>query len=146
MSVLFAVLAMISGIIGTFLAGFIGLGITFVFAGLAILFAARKKKTVGKVGVGSIITSVIAICFSGLILLGIVAVGNYLRDEARKCDAPLVEKYMGDFKFGVIGVAAKISNDGVDEVEFRRQLDKVTDVTTEDNSKSTSTDDETTTE
>ena len=127
MGILCGILALLSALLGVFLGGIIGFGITVFFAVLAIIFAIRKKKVIERVAVGPIIMSVISLIVGGLILIGLFSVISTYKDEMKKYpgEYPVCEAYMDDLKFGVVGMAAKMSSDDVNLDEFTDELDKL---------------------
>ena len=124
MSILFAILAILSGIFFSFVVGLGGIIVTVIFAGLAIFFATKKRKNEGGGGMGSIVVSVVAICLSLITLLIWNGIVSMIKDEAKKVDADIVEKAFSNSKWGVIGVVGEVSKDDMDA--FKDQLDKVT--------------------
>lgn len=123
MSILFAVLAILCGFIGCLLAGLLGLGITVLFAVLAVVFAIKKRKTDGKGGIGSIVVSVIGVLFGALIAFGLMGFGASIKENAAKAGYPELEKYGDSFKFGVIGFAKDLA--GEDQKEIESLVDKL---------------------
>ena len=104
MGILCGILALIFALVGVFLGGFIGFGATVFFVVLAIVFAIRKKKVIGRVAVGPIVMSVLALLIGGLIMIGLLGVIKTYKDEINKYpgEYPICEAYLDDLKFGVI--------------------------------------------
>ncbi len=127
MCILFAILALVASIIGTLLFGIVGGCATAIFAVLAIVFAVKKKKSEEGGGTGSIIISIIALVLGFSITMIFIGVSGTIKEQAKKVDAPLVEKYADDLKFGVLGFAIAASNDGVDIDELTDELKRVSD-------------------
>ena len=132
MSILFAVLALIAGLILPFIIGIAGVIIAFVFSGLSIFFAIRKRKREGGGGTGSIVFSSVAAVLAILLFMGWLGICKKLSDEAEKKDAPLVKEAFENSTFGFIGVITSIDTDKQDE--FMDELKRITD--TEDSSSS----------
>ncbi len=133
MGILFGILALVFAFVGVFLGGIIGFGLTVLCAVLAIVFAIRKKKDLGRVAVGPIVMSIIAFIFGGIIMAIILGVTNVWKDDLKKYpgEYPVVEAYVDDFKFGVIGMVGAANADGVDMKEFTDELDALTKRTSE---------------
>ena len=126
MSVLFAVLAFIAGLILPFIIGIVGVIITVIFSALAIFFALRKRKTEGGGGIGSIVFASIASILALLMFLGWLAICDKLRDDAEKKNAPLVKEAFDNSTFGFLGVITSIDTDKQDELmdELKRLNDE----------------------
>ena len=127
MSILFAILALVVSLIGTILFGIIGGGVTLIFAVLAIIFAVKKKKSEEGGGTGSLVVSIIALVLGCLMSLLFVGVSGVIKEDAKKADAPLIEKYADDLKYGVLGFIMSAASDDVDMDEFSEQMKKVSD-------------------
>jgi MFS family permease len=127
MCILFAVLALVASIIGAFLFGIAGGCATAVFAILAIVFAVKKKKSEEGGGTGSIVISIISLVLGFCITMLFVGVSSSVKEQAKKVDAPLVEKYADDLKFGVLGFVFAASNDGVDVNDLTKEFERVSD-------------------
>lgn len=127
MCVLFAVLALIASIVGTILFGIIGGCVTAIFGVLAIVFAIKKKKSEEGGGTGSLVLAIISMVIGLGITMLFVGASGILKDEAGKVNAPLIEKYADDLKFGVVGFAMAASSDNVDLNELSDQLKVVSD-------------------
>ena len=125
MSILFAILALLAGIFLSFIIGIGGIIVSVIFAGLAIFFAAKKRKNEGGGGTGSIVISVVAICLSLITFLIWTGLVSMVKDEAKKVDADIVEKAFEHSTWGIIGVVGEVSQDDMDA--FKDQLEKVTD-------------------
>ena len=126
MSVLFAVLALVSALFCSFMFGFIGLGATVLFALLTFLFAAKKKRE-GNGGTGSIIVAIISIIISCGLTFMVVGVGNKMVKESDAAGTPMLKEYGDDMKFGVFGVAMALTEDNADYEEFKKQFETFTD-------------------
>ena len=126
MSVLFAVLAILAAFLGSLLFGIIGGVAAIVFALLAILFAIKHRKKVGSGGIGSIVFAVIALIVG--ITLGCIAVpmvADQAETYAKDHGYTEVAKYAPTFRYGAIGIAVKLSEDGVDINKFTEDFNKV---------------------
>ncbi|MCR4840714.1 MAG: hypothetical protein K5848_04135 [Lachnospiraceae bacterium] len=123
MSVLFMILAILAGLFGTLLFGYIGLAVTAVFAVLSVLFAIRKRKNTGAGGVASIVLSVIAVLISVSLAAGLAAAGEQIKKDADKAQAPLLKKYAPSLKYGVVGMLLEADKDGVDWNELEDDFD-----------------------
>ena len=127
MCLLFAILALLSGIMGTIFLGIIGFAVTAVFAILAIIFASKKRKSEEGGGTGSMVVSIISLVLGLLITLFFIGMAKVVKDNAKKVDAPLVEKYADDLKFGILGFVIPAASDNVNMDDFSDQLKLVTD-------------------
>ncbi len=126
MCILFAILALVTSIIGTILFGIAGGCVTAIFAILAIVFAVKKKSEEGG-GTGSIVISIISLVLGISITMIFIGVSGVVKEQAKKVDSPIVEKYADDLKFGVLGFAIAASNDGVDVNELADEFKRVSD-------------------
>lgn len=125
MSVLFAILALLSAIGGTFMTGYFGLIATLVFMVLTIVFAVKKRKeNNGEGGIGSIVLSVVAV----LIALGIYGLlsftGNMIKEKAEPAGVPQIAQYGDSIKKGIIGLAKDLPED-TDMDKFKEDFDKL---------------------
>lgn len=127
MCILFAILALVTSIIGTILFGIAGGCVTALFAILAIVFAVKKKKSEEGGGTGSIVISIISLVLGISITMIFIGVSGVVKEQAKKVDSPIVEKYADDLKFGVLGFAIAASNDGVDVNELADEFKRVSD-------------------
>ena len=126
MSVVFVVLAILAAFVGSLLLGMIGGIAAIVFAVLAILFALRHRKKNGSGGIGSIVFAVIALIVG--ITLGCIAlptVADQAETYAKEHGYTEVAKYAPAFRYGAIGVAMKLRDDGVDIDKFTEDFNKV---------------------
>ena len=127
MCILFAILALVASIIGTLLFGIAGGCVTAIFAVLAIVFAVKKKKSEQGGGTGSIVISIIALVLGASMTMLFIGVSGTVKEQAKKVDAPLVEKYADDLKFGVLGFVFAASNDGVNVDDLTKEFERVSD-------------------
>ena len=127
MAVLFAVLAILCGLIGCFLFGYIGLAVTVLFVALAVVFAIKKRKAnQGKGGVGPIVCSVIGLLLAGLVSTGVADIGTTIRDYADKAGVPEAKTYADGCEFGIVGFVYNLANKS--EEDLKVAADKIKEV------------------
>lgn len=136
MATAFGIVAIVFGLLGAFMAGWIGAGIAVVFGGLAIFFRIRKNNEEGAVKkVNAIVCGIVGIFLAILTVLGIASFSKRLKETADELgDVPYVSAGAEGFRnFGIIGFisdASKVKPAGLSDAEFGNelssQLDKVT--------------------
>ena len=135
MAVLFAILALAAGIVGTVLTGWIGFGISVLLAVIAIAIRVNKNKNEDRPRHGSIVLAVIAIIAGILTQVVMMSLADGIKTDAEELgDVPYVVAVAeGMKKFGIIGFAnsaaekkpADMSDDAFAD-ELKRQMDRVT--------------------
>ena len=139
MSVLFAILAIVAGVVTPFLIGIGGIIVAVILGGLAIFFACRKRKIEGGGGMGSIVLAAVGIIISVLMFLAWTGICSKIKDEADKVDATLVKKAFEDHStWGMLGALGSVDNDDLEQ--FKEEMERITDnMTDEESSGSEST-------
>ena len=126
MSILFAILAVAAGTIGTFIFGLYGLGVTVVLFALAIIFAVKKRKeNNGQGGIPSIVVSIIALVFSGIMTLILCSIPDVIKESAAKAGTQYIQDYADDFKFGIFGLVDHAQKSGIDMNILSEEMDKI---------------------
>ncbi len=136
MATLLGVLAIVLGLIGTFVAGWIGVVIAVILGGLAIFFRIKKNKESeeGPKKIGAIICGCVGIVISLLLQLGLGSFATKLKETADEMgDVPFVSAGAEGFKStGLIGFVTKAMDAkpaDMSDTEFgdvlKEQFDKV---------------------
>lgn len=138
MAIAFGIISIVLGVIGGFIAGWVGAGIAAAFGGLAIFFCIRKNKQSEdqRKRFGSMVCGIIGIALAFLLQLGIMSFADKLKEEATKVgDVPYVVAGADGFKnLGFIGFmsnALKQKPADMSDTEFgeilKDQMSKVSD-------------------
>ena len=125
MQILFGVLAILSGIVGTILFGVIGMAVTVVFAVLAIVFGVRNKKIKGGSAAPGITTAIIGIVISLIGTVIMFALADEMKKQATEQNLPIMAEYGDSLKFGIGGFAIKIANTEYDLEAVKAELEKL---------------------
>ena len=125
MSVLFAILALVCAIIGTFAVGYFAVIGVIILTVLAVVFAMKKRKEVGSGGIGSIVLSVAAVLISLLIYALLAFFGSTMKEDSAAAGVPQLAKYGDSLKKGFIGMATEMSKDDVDTDKLKEDFDKL---------------------
>ena len=143
MATAFGVIAIVLGVLGSFIAGWVGVGIVAIFGGLAIFFRIKKNKEAeaasengeayGSKRYGAIVCGIIGIILAVIIQFGIISFANRLKETASQMQGvELVTTGADGFKsLGIIGFISKASDakGSMSDTEFgdqlKEQLEKV---------------------
>jgi hypothetical protein len=138
MAIAFGIISIVLGVIGGFMAGWVGAGIAAAFGGLAVFFCIRKNKQSEdqRKRFGSMVCGIIGIALAFLLQLGIMSFADKLKEEATKVgDVPYVVAGADGFKnlgfIGFMSSALKEKPADMSDSEFSKvlqdQMTKVTD-------------------
>jgi len=138
MAIAFGIISIVLGVIGGFLAGWIGVGVAALLGALAILFCIKKNKAAEGQGkkVGAMICGIIGIVLAFLLQMGVMSFADKLKEEADKVgDAQYVSAGAEGLKnLGFIGFmsnALKQKPADMSDTEFgeilKDQMSKVSD-------------------
>jgi len=136
MATAFGVIAIVVSLFGAFLAGWIGVGVVVVLAGLAIFFRIRKNKLDAEAPKkkGAIVCGIIAIVIGLITQFGMSAYAGKLKEVADELgDVPYVSAAADGFKtLGFLGFMTKAMEHKPENMtdtqfgeELKNQLDKV---------------------
>lgn len=136
MATVFGALSIALGLLGSFLIGWIGVGIVVVFALIAIIFRIRKNKANPDEPqkISSIVCGIIGLVLAIITQIGVSAYAGKMKDTAIQMgDVPLIAEGAAGLKtLGLLGfysTAMDAKGDMSDtefENELKIQLDKVT--------------------
>ena len=138
MAIAFGIISIVLGVIGGFLAGWIGVGVTALFGALAIFIGIRRNKAAEQEGkkVGALICGIVGIVIAFLLQLGVMSFADKLKQEADQLgDCQYVSAGAEGFKtLGFIGFMSnslKQKPEGMSDSEFgdilKDQMSKVSD-------------------
>ena len=137
MATALGVIAIIIGLIGSFIAGWVGVGIVVVLAGLAILLRVKKNKEAeeGQKKMGAIVCGIVGIFLAIVTQIGMGSFANKLKETADQMgpEVSLISSGAEGFKsLGIIGFISKAMDakpaDMTDTQfgdELKTQLEKV---------------------
>ncbi len=114
MSMLFAILAIGAGTIGTLLFGLYGFMTTMFCTALSVVFIIRTRKKAKEGGIPSAILCTMAVIFSVFLTVSLFYVSKQVKTDAEKFGNTTVINYADDFKYGTYTVILHAERDGVD--------------------------------
>ena len=134
MATAFGIIAIVVGLIGAFVAGWVGIGIAAVFGAIAIIFRIKKNKAEQTTKIAGIVLGIVGIVLGLLTQFAIGSFADKLKSKADEIgeEAALVSAGAPGFKtLGVIGFISKASDakGDMNDTEFgealKNQLDMV---------------------
>ncbi|MBO6164989.1 MAG: hypothetical protein J6O17_01285 [Eubacterium sp.] len=114
MSMLFAILAIGAGTLGTLFFGIYGLMTTVFCVALSIVFIVLKRKKDKEGGIPSAIFCTMSMLFSIFLTISLFYVSNQVKTDAENFGDTTVIRYADDFKYGTYTVIRHAERDGVD--------------------------------
>ena len=136
MAIVFGALSIAFGLLGSFLVGWIGVGVVVAFAAIAIIFRIRANKMNpdGPQKISAIVCGIVGLVLAIITQIGVSAYAGKMKDTANQMgDVPLISagadglKTLGILGFYSTAMDAKGSmSDKEFEDELKVQLDKVT--------------------
>ncbi len=128
MAIAFGIISLIMSIVAPILCGWIGFGVTAVFAILAIAFTLIQNKNAGEDQPKKKAGVILGVCgfIVGLMFgAGSAAVGKMIHDKALECDCGMVAEITEDYSlYGMIGCGIKSSKLGYSSGEKKEELDR----------------------
>lgn len=114
MSMLFAILAIFAGTIGSWLFGLYGFMTTLFCVALSVVFIIRTRKKAKEGGIPSAILCTMAVLFSTFLTISLFYVSRRIKTDAENFGNTTVINYADDFKYGTYTVVLHAERDGVD--------------------------------
>ena len=126
------------GLLGSFLAGWIGVALVVIFAAVAIIFRIKKNKAdpEGPQKVSAIICGIVGVILAVITQIGVSAYATKMKDAATELgDVPMISAGADGFKtLGIMGFVSMASDarpsglsDDAYTKEFEAQLNRVND-------------------
>jgi|GEM_PF-5984118 len=125
MSMLFAILAVFAGTLGTWFFGLYGLFTTLGLSAISIIFIIRKKKKSNEITIVPAIFLFMGLLFSGFLTAALFYVSAQVKTDAEKFGGTKVIKYADDFKYGTYTVILNAEKDGVDAETLTKELEAI---------------------
>ena len=127
MGLLFGILALICGIVGAWMAGWVGVGLVGIFAVVAVVYTVLRNNTlpedVPKKKAG-IVTAIIGVVLVLLMQLAVIAVGNKMKALAPE-EFPIISESADTFKkTGALGVVNLVSKKGYSSEALNEELSR----------------------
>ena len=137
MGLVFGIISIVVGLFAGWVAGWYGVGVVVILAGLGIFFTIRANKNLpedGRKRIGGIITGVTGILIGAVMMAGLMNVADRLIQEADKySDVPYASKALSGLKSGgFLGYVMSAANAKPAEMsdseyadELKREIDKI---------------------
>ena len=130
MAGVFGAFSIAFGLLGSFLAGWIGVGIVVIFATVAIIFRIKKNKAdpEGPQKVSAIVCGIIGMVLAIITQIGVGAYASKMKDAAAELgDVPLISAGADGFKtlgiMGFVSMAADAKPSGMSDSDYTKELE-----------------------
>lgn len=125
MSMLFAILAIGAGTLGTWFFGLYGLLVTIAFSAISVFFNILKKKKGKGFSAMSLVFLFMGLLFSVFLTVALFYVSSEIKKDAERYGGTKVIKYADDFKYGTYTVILNAEKDGVDAETLNKELEDI---------------------